>query len=580
MKIGPEESLTTINRNGDILRKMDFSAVPTVVVEITQDSRKPMILIKSAPQDHDLVLQFDNNANRKKFLNKLESFLLGHKKTLEIIHTYRDVMLEHAETKEKRQKKLDRFFREAYALTFGIPQPDMDRGNGKKKKKHSLDNGHYHSCCHHHEIPSDVVMVMRTSLSKSEFADALGMKPDSLFVKQMFNCVDKDKDGRISFQEFLDTVVMFSRGKGEDKLKVIFDMCDHQGNGLIDKEDLSRMLYSLVDIAKTNSLGENQVMDLIEDMFASVGLAEKEQLTWDDFKLVTTQDKGREMITIGLDLKGANLNYLDTSRNVARMTSFQINPQLPEPRPGYFTKKWNSLITNLEENRQHIVYLFIFYVATVVLFFERFFNYSYLTEHTDLRHVMGFGIAITRGSAASLSFCYSLLLLTMCRNLMTKLRECSLHQYIPLDSHVKFHKIVAMTALFFTLVHTVGHLLNFYHVSTQPLEHLRCLVKEMSFDSDNRPGFSFWIFQTVTGITGILLFLVVMIIFIFAHPLIRRKAYYYFWTAHQLYVLLYILSLFHGLAKLTGVREIVLVICDEKRDDNDDVLCFSHLHIL
>ena len=54
-------------------------------------------------------------------------------------------------------------------------------------------------------------MVMRTSLSKREFAEALGMKPDSLFVKQMFNCVDKDKDGRISFQEFLDTVVLFTR---------------------------------------------------------------------------------------------------------------------------------------------------------------------------------------------------------------------------------------------------------------------------------------------------------------------------------------------------------------------------------
>lgn len=56
-------------------------------------------------------------------------------------------------------------------------------------------------------------MVMRTSLSKNEFADALGMKPDSLFVKRMFNCVDKDKDGQISFQEFLDTVDLFSRGQ-------------------------------------------------------------------------------------------------------------------------------------------------------------------------------------------------------------------------------------------------------------------------------------------------------------------------------------------------------------------------------
>lgn len=63
------------------------------------------------------------------------------------------------------------------------------------------------------DIGSDIIMVMRTSLSKNEFADALGMKPDSLFVKRMFNCVDKDKDGQISFQEFLDTVDLFSRGE-------------------------------------------------------------------------------------------------------------------------------------------------------------------------------------------------------------------------------------------------------------------------------------------------------------------------------------------------------------------------------
>lgn len=530
------------------MRKLDFSESNRVNVEVTQDSaKKPMILIKS-PRDHDLVLQFDNLATRRKFVNQLETLLLTRKKTLEIVHTYRDVMLDHAETNEKRRKKLDRFFREAYALTFGIPSRETSGRAGQQDK-----NGE--------TIPaSDVVMVMRTSLSKNEFADALGMKPDSLFVKQMFNCVDKDKDGRISFQEFLDTVVMFSRGKSEDKLKVIFDMCDNEGDGLIDKEDLTRMLHSLVDIAKTTALGEKQVTDLIQDMFASVGLEDKDQLTWTDFKLVM-KGTNKEMFAIGLDLKGANLNYLDTSNNVARMTSFQIN-HVPEPEPSYLKLKWNSFITYVEENRQHIFYMFIFYVATFVLFIERFYNYSYLSEHTDLRHVMGVGIAVTRGSAASLSFCYSLLLLTMCRNLITKIRECSLHQYIPLDSHVQFHKIVAMTGLVFTMIHVMGHLINFYHVSTQPLDHLKCLVKEMSFDSDNKPTFTFWIFGTVTGITGVMLFAILMIIYIFAHPLIRRKAYYYFWSAHSLYVLLYILSLFHGLAKLTGVSTFQSIVLD------------------
>ena len=60
-----------------------------------------------------------------------------------------------------------------------------------------------------------------------------------------------------------------------------------------------------------------------------------------------------------------------------------------------------------------------------------------MAEHTDLRHIMGVGIAITRGAAASLSFCYCLLLLTMSRNLITKLKDFSIQQYIPLDSHIQ-----------------------------------------------------------------------------------------------------------------------------------------------
>ena len=43
-------------------------------------------------------------------------------------------------------------------------------------------------------------MVMRTTLSKKEFAAALGMKENDLFVQKMFNIVDKDGDNRISFQ--------------------------------------------------------------------------------------------------------------------------------------------------------------------------------------------------------------------------------------------------------------------------------------------------------------------------------------------------------------------------------------------
>lgn len=175
-----------------------------------------------------------------------------------------------------------------------------------------------------------------------------------------------------------------------------------------------------------------------------------------------------------------------------------------------------------------------------------------MSEHTDLRHIMGIGIAVTRGSAAALSFCYSILLLTMSRNLLTKLKETSIYQYVPIDSHVQFHKICACTALFFTLVHVAGHLVNFYHIATQPLERLMCLSPEMTFASDFKPNFPYFLFKTLAGITGVILYTMCCIIFIFSTSNVRQKAYNYFWMAHQFYILLFLLALLHGLQRLTS----------------------------
>ena len=44
----------------------------------------------------------------------------SHKKNLETVPCFRDHMLANAETDERRKRRLDHFFREAYALTFGL----------------------------------------------------------------------------------------------------------------------------------------------------------------------------------------------------------------------------------------------------------------------------------------------------------------------------------------------------------------------------------------------------------------------------------------------------------------------------
>lgn len=53
------------------------------------------------------------------------------------------------------------------------------------------------------------------------------------------------------------------------------------------------------------------------------------------------------------------------------MTSFHVEP-MSEEEKGWFSKRYDCIVTYLEENRQNIFYLFLFYVITVALFVERF----------------------------------------------------------------------------------------------------------------------------------------------------------------------------------------------------------------
>lgn len=61
-------------------------------------------------------------------------------------------------------------------------------------------------------MPSEGSEVLDCELTKYEFAEALSMQPDSMFVENMFRWVDKNANGAISFREFLDFFVIFAKG--------------------------------------------------------------------------------------------------------------------------------------------------------------------------------------------------------------------------------------------------------------------------------------------------------------------------------------------------------------------------------
>jgi len=65
-------------------------------------------------------------------------------------------------------------------------------------------------------------------------------------------------------------------------------------------------------------------------------------------------------------------------------------------------------------------------------------------------NVAGFSMAFAKGSSAALMFNFSMILLTVCWNTITFLRETFLYRFVPFDAAITMHKIAAYMGLFFS----------------------------------------------------------------------------------------------------------------------------------
>ena len=119
-------------------------------------------------------------------------------------------------------------------------------------------------------------------MTQFEFAEALSMRPESTFVQQMFSLIDKDNNGYISFREFLDVMIIFSKGTAEQKIKLMFDMYDVNQNGRLSINDFKGMIKSLLEIAN-QSISPIEMDQTIHSMLSEIGFNSKKELTFEEF---------------------------------------------------------------------------------------------------------------------------------------------------------------------------------------------------------------------------------------------------------------------------------------------------------
>lgn len=177
-------------QRGNLLRAIDVNGNSKKMdLYIATDKLHLMIQME---HEYSLVLRFDSDFLRDNFLIGLEKFTEATGATRQRVTLPLNPMLKQAVTRADRQKQLDKFFRVVFAQAFKIKHSDDEILNVDSKSARD---------------------IIYTELTISEFAEALGMTPDSEFVRRIFSLIDKDRNGFVSFREFLDMLFIFAKGE-------------------------------------------------------------------------------------------------------------------------------------------------------------------------------------------------------------------------------------------------------------------------------------------------------------------------------------------------------------------------------
>ncbi|KAF2857505.1 hypothetical protein K470DRAFT_273235 [Piedraia hortae CBS 480.64] len=140
-----------------------------------------------------------------------------------------------------------------------------------------------------------------------------------------------------------------------------------------------------------------------------------------------------------------------------------------------------------------------------------------------------FSIWFSRGAGLCLSVDLLLVLLPMCRNLIRILRPKL--RFVPLDENTYFHRQVAYSLLFWTIVHVSAHYVNFFNIERLQL----------------RPKAAIQIhYMSAAGITGHVMLLCMLLIYTTSHAKVRQQSFEAFWYTHHLFIPFFLAAYTHA----------------------------------
>lgn len=242
---------------------------------------------------------------------------------------------------------------------------------------------------------------------------------------------------------------------------------------------------------------------------------------------------------------------MSDSRVLSQLLSQKLKPT-NETNP--IIRTYDKFLYFVEDNWQRIWVLLLWLGICAGLFTYKFIQY----RHRAVFNVMGYCVSIAKGGAETLKFNMALILLPVCRNTITWLRnKTKLGVIVPFDDNLNFHKVIAVGISVGVGLHAIAHLAcdfpRLLHATEEEYEPLK------RFFGEEQPDNYWWFVKGVEGVTGIIMVVLMAIAFTLATPWFRRNklkvpkplkkltGFNAFWYSHHLFVAVYTLLVVHGI---------------------------------
>lgn len=376
-------------------------------------------------------------------------------------------------------------------------------------------------------------------IPRNLFGQCIGMK-EKEFTLELFDALARRRNiitSYINKDELREFWEQISDQSFDSRLQTFFDMVDKDDDGRITESEV-RQIISLS--ASTNRLSKIQEQS---DEYAALIMEELDPnnlgyIEVHNLETLLLQGPSQEMIRTG------NSKYL------SQMLSQKLKPTL-EPNP---IKRWGKDFKYfLEDNWKRVWILVIWALICCGLFAWKFYQY----RQRAVFDIMGYCVCVAKGGAEMTKFNMALILLPVCRNTITWLRNhTNLGVSVPFDDNINFHKVIAVGVFIGVALHAITHLTcdfpRLLHATEAEYEPMK------QFFGDKQPPNFWWFVKGTEGWTGIVMVVLMAIAFTLATPWFRRgrlnvpkplkklTGFNAFWYSHHLFVIVYALLLVHG----------------------------------